>query len=42
MELSWRKVMEEKEIAKKNVIMEERERERQTFFGLEIDMECIK
>ena len=38
--------MEEKEIAKKNVIMEggerERERERHIFFGLEIGMECIK
>ena len=36
MELSWRKVMEEKEIAKKNVIMEggerEREREREAYF----------
>ena len=41
MELSWRKVMEEKEIAKKNVSMEERERDR-FFFGLEIGMECIK
>ena len=32
MELSWRKAMEEKERAKKNVIMEERERCR-LFFG---------
>ena len=32
MELSWRKVMEEKEIAKKNVIMEEREREADFFW----------
>ena len=36
--------MEEKERAKKNVIMEERERCRLFFFflSLEIDMECIK
>ena len=45
MELSWRKAMEEKERAKKNVIIEERERCRLFFFffkSLEIDMECIK
>ena len=44
MELSWRKAMEEKERAEKNVIR--KERETQTFFffgfGLEIGMECIK
>ena len=33
MELSWRKAMEEKERAEKNVIMEERERDEDFFFG---------
>ena len=44
MKLIWRKAMEEKERVEKNVIMEEREREkcRLFFLGLEIRIECIK
>ena len=44
MKLIWRKAMEEKERVEKNVIMEEREREKRRLFflGLEIRIECIK
>ena len=41
MELSWRKVMGEKERVEKNVIMEGGERDF-FFLGLEIYIECIK